>query len=654
MATISRTLLPVAFFAALAAFAASDAPAAQEAQDTAAPAALQSEEWAGQQVRLHGLRVADLAGRIHRLGEVEGEPGALALVFMNPGCPISNRYAPELNALHDHARAAGVAFYGVISDPLLTAAEARAFAADYGLAFPVLLDSGGDLALRLGPRITPEAFVVTADDQAIYRGRIDDRFAAIGVLRNRFSQHDLQAVLDALGQGVAPAPRRTQAVGCVFEAWGEALPDEVTYNRHIQPLLAAQCVECHRAGAVAPFALDGYAQAARRARAMAHVTAEGIMPPWRAAEGFGAFRGQRHLSARQVALLAAWAEAGAPQGRPEDALPETVWPDPGWQSGTPDLVLEMDRAFTVPAGGPDIYRYFVIPFELAEGKPLTAVEFQPGDESVVHHANIFVDYSGRARRRDNEDAEPGFSVFGTGSFFDYSGEGEAWGIGGWTPGTDPYVLPEGYGMWLPQGAGDIVFEVHYHPTGKEAFDRSRIGLHFGQGPVKHWVDGMVIGTQNLAIPPESDDYWRHIRMEIPADIVLIDILPHMHYLGAEAKAIATLPDGSQLPLIHIPEWDLRWQNVYVFRRPLRLPAGSRIDGWVRFDNTTANPSNPTLPPKTVTWGWGSDEEMAEFWISFVLDDPAQREAVIAASWQSWLHDASLKGPVPDLDDLQAP
>ena len=657
MATTPRPLLLATVLAALVIpTVACGMPAAQETHAThatAAPTAANGEAWAGQQVRLHGVRVADLAGRIHHLGEVAGEPGPLALVFIDPGCPVSNRYAPELNALHDRALDAGVAFYGVVSDPLLTAAEAQAFVADYGFAFPVLFDSAGDLALRLDPQIAVEAFVVTTDDRVIYRGRIDDRFARIGVLRNSFEHHDLQAVLDALGQGRAPAPRRTQAVGCVFEAWDEARLDEVSYNRHIQPLLAANCVECHRAGAVAPFALDSFALAARRARMMAWVTADGIMPPWRAAEGFGAFRGQRHLSERQVALFAAWAEAGAPRGRAEDALPATVWPDSDveWRTGTPDMVLEMTQAFPVPAGGPDIYRYFVVPFELERGRALTAVEFLPGDISVVHHANLFVDYSGRARSRDAEDAEPGFSVFGTGSFFDYSGEAEAWGIGGYVPGMDPYVLPEGHAVWLRQGGGDLVLEVHYHPNGRAAEDRSRVGLHFGDGPVQHWVDGLLIGTQEISIPPERDDYWRHVRMNVPAGITLIDILPHMHYLGAEAKAVATLPDGSQLPLIHIPAWDLRWQNLYAFREPVHLPAGSCIDGWMRFDNTTANPYNPTLPPKTVTWGWGSDEEMAEFWISFVPDDPGKRDRIIAASWQSFYRDATLYGPVPDLDDL---
>lgn len=610
--------------------------------------------WSGQVAHVYGTRVVDLDGNVHRIGTDTGVR-PVVLLFMNAFCPVSSRYAPELNDLAEFADAQGASFYGVMSGPYLTVGEARNFVADHGFHFPVIFDPSGDLALRLNPAVTPEAFVIDTRDDVIYRGRIDDRFEAIGVLRNLITSHDLKDAIAKVGTDDDPQPVSTTPVGCVFEGWDAGrLPESVTYNQDIAPLLAANCTECHRNGSIAPFPLDTYVDAKRRARMLAFVTREQIMPPWRAVEGFGSFRDERHLSDRQVALLAAWAEAGAPLGEDVEALPETVWPDPEWRTGEPDLVLAMEEPFAIPATGPDIYRYFVIPFELLEERAVSAIEFQPGDERVVHHANIFVDYSGRARRADARDDEPGFSVFGTGSFFDYSGEAETWGIGGWTPGVDPYALPDNHAMWLPAGAGDIVFEIHYHLNGKATEDRSRIGLTFTDETVAHWVDGLVIGTQQLAIPPESDTYWRHVRMEVPAPLTLVDIMPHMHYLGAEAKAIATLPDGTQIPLVHVEEWDLRWQNIYFFREPVRLPAGSTIDGWIRFDNTSSNPYNPTLPPKTVTWGWGSDEEMMEFWISFVLDDWRERDRVINASWETWSGNPRWDRPVPDLADLNLP
>ncbi len=605
--------------------------------------------WAGQNADIYGARVVDLEGRVHRLGIDDGV-APVALVFIDTLCPVSKRYIPELGKLHAFAAERGISFFGVMSDPLATASDARAFAAEYDIRFPVLFDPSGDLALRLDPLITPEAFLIDSADRVIYRGRIDDRFEEIGTLRNRITNHDLKDALTGVANG-DHAIRRTMPVGCFFENWRSALPESVTYHRDIEPLLRANCVECHRPGGIGPFALDSYRAAKRHASMAAFVTNRRIMPPWRAEKGFGTFRDERHLSERQIDLIAAWADLGAPEGAESDALPTAFWPEPEWRIGAPDLVLEMTEAFPIPADGPDIYRYFVIPFELLQERAIGALEFQPGNDAVVHHANIFVDYSGKARTEDAKDGAPGFSVFGTGNFFDYSGEQEAWGIGGWTPGMDPYVLPEGYAIWLPEGPGDIVFEIHYHMNGKAGEDRSRIGIRFADDPVRHWVDGMVVGTQNLAIPPETDSYWRYVRMDVPAPITLIDILPHMHYLGAEAKAVATLPGGRQVPLVHVANWDLRWQNIFVFREPLRLPAGSTIEGWLRFDNTSSNPYNPTTPPKTVTWGWGSDEEMAEFWLSFVPDDWRDRDRVIDASWHSWYRDATLREPVPTLDDL---
>ena len=84
------------------------------------------------------------------------------------------------------------------------------------------------------------------------------------------------------------------------------------------------------------------------------------------------------------------------------------------------------------------------------------------------------------------------------------------------------------------------------------------------------------------------------------------------------------PTGTERSLIQVDDWDLRWQNIYLLREPLYLPAGSRIDAWFTYDNSEDNPDNPHVPPKPVQWGWKSEEEMAELWMTVVPDDWDQR------------------------------
>ena len=602
------------------------------------PAALAAPR-AGDLVDLIGVRVTDVEGRHHRIGVSTGKVQPAALVFLDTACPVATRYVPELNEIEDVARASGVKLYGVLSNPDISWREGAEFVDDFGIEFPVILDSTGDLARRLGPRVTSESFVVSTASRLVYRGRIDDRFAAVGRLRTRISSRDLRRTMAAVARGGQPEPFETEAIGCFHYVWdapgepGSAL-EAVSYTRHVAPLLEANCVECHWQGGIAPFSLEGYENAKRWHRMIAYMTGERLMPPWRAVPGFGEFRDERRLSDHQIALLRAWSQNGARQGDPDDAIPASLHPRSKWRLGEPDLILAMSEPFEVPANGDDIYRYFVIPTGFRQDKVVVALDFSPGDSKVVHHSNFLLDLAGRARAEDAKDPKPGFSVFGTGGFLDYN----AWGIGGWTPGADPFVLDEGQGMWLPKG-GDLVLEVHYHLNGKATSDRSEVAFYFAKEPVSEYVDGVVIGTDDLRIPPGDENYWRRFFMNVPSGMRLTDVTPHMHFLGREFISIATLPDGRERPLIRIPDWDFRWQNTFTFREPVHLPAGSRIDVWVRYDNSTDNPQNPTLEPRTVTWGWETTDEMSELWIGFIPDSPSDRERIVRASERSWYQSA---------------
>jgi hypothetical protein len=88
------------------------------------------------------------------------------------------------------------------------------------------------------------------------------------------------------------------------------------------------------------------------------------------------------------------------------------------------------------------------------------------------------------------------------------------------------------------------------------------------------------------------------------------MFPHMHLIGRTVNVTAKLPDGTTRPLISIGDWDFNWQHYYQYATPIRLPAGTKIEGCWTYDNSEGNPANPSMPPKRVTFGEQTVDEMA--------------------------------------------
>jgi hypothetical protein len=385
----------------------------------------------------------------------------------------------------------------------------------------------------------------------------------------------------------------------------------VTFSGQVAPIVFGHCVSCHRAGEIAPFPLLTYADVKKHGHQIVDVTTSRVMPPWKAQQGAEVFHDARALTEPQIADLGRWVKQGMPEGNPAD-LPELPKFTQGWQLGDPDLVLEPSGDFHLPADGPDVYRCFVFPTNFDQDRYISAMEVRPGNRRIVHHAMGYVDVSGMARRLDEADPGPGYTAFGGVGFAPLCT------LDGWGPGIIPRRLPEGVGMYVPKGA-DIVVQLHYHPTGKPESDRTRIGLYFCDKPVDKQLHMAVALNFDLRIPPNASHHEVRASLTIPADITLLRIAPHMHLLGHDIAVTATLPDGTSRALVAVPEWDFRWQGIFSFKEPVKLPKGSTVDVLAHFDNTADNPSNPSRPPREVTWGEGTDDEMCVAALFYTVD-----------------------------------
>jgi thiol-disulfide isomerase/thioredoxin len=173
----------------------------------------QRERQSPKKARQATLALEDLAGVRHRPLDV-GENRASVVIFVLHDCPVSNQYAPEIQRLADEFSTKRVPFYLVHVDSQLSTADAKKHAKEYGYRLPVIVDRKQELVKQLKATTAPEAFAIGAEGKILYRGRIDDRYAAIGKPRSQVQRQDLRLALSAVVAGKSVEVAETKAIGC--------------------------------------------------------------------------------------------------------------------------------------------------------------------------------------------------------------------------------------------------------------------------------------------------------------------------------------------------------------------------------------------------------------------------------------------------------
>ncbi len=140
----------------------------------------------------------------------------LVLLFVRTDCPISNRYAPELERIYERYSAEGIDFQAVYPEPGLSLQNMDRHRTEYGLKIPASLDLDRHYVNLAKATVTPEA-AVFAQGRLVYRGRIDNWYIDIGKSQPKPTEHNLEDVLRLLTEGKVPVFRETRAVGCVIE-----------------------------------------------------------------------------------------------------------------------------------------------------------------------------------------------------------------------------------------------------------------------------------------------------------------------------------------------------------------------------------------------------------------------------------------------------
>ncbi len=429
-------------------------------------------------------------------------------------------------------------------------------------------------------------------------------------------------------------------VSVLFAACSPAPEAEVgapTWHADVAPILVARCAGCHVEGGIAPFALDSQASAAAMADAASAAVQAGTMPPFDAYETEDCtptlgWQDDPRLTDEEKDTLAAWAEAGAPEGDPATAagLPSPVVSE--LAGATAELAPE--ESYTT-AGSQDEFMCVSIDAGLTTDAWFSGLEVLPGNERVVHHVVVVSD----------PHAETAAWGSAYRSCFQLPAITDSQALAVWVPGSPPTELPDSSGIPLAAGAR-LVMQLHYHPAGEVA-EPDLTRLRIATGPTAPEWQAILFGLGNFATEAEglqpgpgdrSETEFRipknvpdHTETEIftteagETDFYFFSVQPHLHMVGTDMQIRWQREEPRQSEAedecLLQSRWRFEWQRSYTYaaERIIDLPRGRGGDTlWMqcRYDNTLDNPGVRRAladagldEPVNVELGEGSLDEM---------------------------------------------
>ncbi|MEM6993910.1 MAG: hypothetical protein AAF721_25580, partial [Myxococcota bacterium] len=390
----------------------------------------------------------------------------------------------------------------------------------------------------------------------------------------------------------------------------------VTYHRDLQPLLERHCVGCHAPGKIAPYALTSYEEVWPLREAIAEAVDQQVMPPWNPREGCAEYVGDPSLSAEAREMFGTWADGNGPVGDPADYVAPEL-PTPSGISRV-DVSLPIPEPYT-PTLSPDDYRCFLMDWPESEVSYITGFQVVPGNIETVHHVITYaISPSAVAayEQLDADDPGPGYTCFGGPGASSGDWTAGRW-LGAWAPGSETSDFPEGTGLRIEPGS-KVVVQIHYNATGDD--------IEPDQTVVDYKVDSAV--EREAFMMPWANPDWLSGAMPIPAgapstvhtweldptlvmsfltdaipgfsEFVIYSVSHHMHLRGVGGRQVIKRQDGSEECLVEMPRYDFNWQTRYRFKDHLKLPAGTKLEVTMGYDNTAGNPNNPD-PTTEVKW-----------------------------------------------------
>ena len=389
-------------------------------------------------------------------------------------------------------------------------------------------------------------------------------------------------------------------------------PRPVTFAKDVAPIFQQHCQVCHRPGSIAPMSLITYAETRPWARSIKQKVLVREMPPWFIDKNVGVqhFSNDRSLTDKEIETIAAWVDAGAPEGNPADMPPPRRFADAEtWQIGKPDIIVSLPTDFIVKAKGPDQWPDILTDPGLTEDRYIQGVQIIPTKGfTVIHHIRTSI-------------VEPNDAALGSGQLDGTDGSLQVGEQGvflnEYAIGKQGDVFPDGSGRLIKAGT-KINFQLHLHSSGTDVPANVALGLKFypkGYVP-RHVISSTTVSAPQVDIRPHTDNIRSDGYLVLKKAARLLSFQPHMHNRGKAECLEAIYPTG-RVETLSCAKFRFNWHINYVYRddaAPL-LPAGTVLHAIMWHDNTAKNPFNPD-PDAQITYGQRTIDEMGSAWISW--------------------------------------
>lgn len=377
------------------------------------------------------------------------------------------------------------------------------------------------------------------------------------------------------------------------------------WSETIAPIFYKNCTSCHHPDGIAPSSYLDYNDVKKQAYTIRYQVVSKLMPPWPADPDYRHYADERVLKQKDIDDIKTWVDNGMPSGDLTKAPAKPVYSKDS-KIGTYDLKVKIPN-YTSTAASSDVYRCFSIPTALTANKFISAIEIVPGNPKIVHHVLVFQDTTTTTDNLDKADPLPGYTNFGG------TGSQSSILIAPYVPGAEPVTFPSGTGVKLYKNAR-IILQIHYPAGTSNQMDSTYVVMRYSTQPtVREVFISPILNQGNITNGPFfiDKDIVKTFYQEqnIPVDATILSVMPHMHLIGKSTKVFSIPPVGDTIPLVKIDDWEFHWQGEYKFQYLQKISKGSKLKSIVTYDNTVNNHHQPSNPPKPVTLGESTTNEM---------------------------------------------